>query len=473
MDKKPKIIRVSPSSYPPKGLSKQDDSNELIRRASTEVNIVKSIHRVEKESVIIVGGGPSLIGFDFSTLNGFDTIVVNKAIEYVEKPTYFVTMDYTFLRKTNLSIKDINKKAKYSYFILNTSNDQIKKVNNVYTDVKNRIKYDEISNFTGIFKAPYESLPKGFSENISSFTHGSNSGHCAIQLAILLGYKKIYLLGFDMDFDQSTHFHNDYIQGTDVFRRNIDKYKDTLVNSIINLKNKTIYSCSENSSLNSILEYVNIKDITNNKQESTLQSYTKGLDNLVIVAYFTLNTPYEQEAKKLCASLSKLNLKYDAVGVPNLGNWQANTRFKAQFMLDMLDKHVGKNLLYVDSDAIVHSKPVLFENYECDVAVRWQDFRWRQNECLSGTIFMANNDKTRELCKIWLNTNDSEGPNAKTFEQWNLGSAIQQMKKTHGLIDKNLPPEYTFIFDSMRKMYPNAKPVIEHFQASRKLRNNV
>jgi hypothetical protein len=47
------------------------------------------------------------------------------------------------------------------------------------------------------------------------------------------------------------------------------------------------------------------------------------------------------------------------------------------------------------------------------------------------------------------------------------------MKKTHGLIDKNLPPEYTFIFDSMRKMYPNAKPVIEHFQASRKLRNNV
>jgi hypothetical protein len=86
---------------------------------------------------------------------------------------------------------------------------------------------------------------------------------------------------------------------------------------------------------------------------------------------------------------------------------------------------------------------------------------------------MANNDKTRTLCRIWQNTNNSEGPNAKTFEQWNLGSAIQQMKKTQGLIDKNLPPEYTFIFDSMRNMYPNAKPVIEHFQASRKLKNKV
>jgi hypothetical protein len=44
------------------------------------------------------------------------------------------------------------------------------------------------------------------------------------------------------------------------------------------------------------------------------------------------------------------------------------------------------------------------------------------------------------------------------------------MKKSHGLRDKNLPPEYTFIFDSMRKIYPNAVPVIEHFQASRKYR---
>jgi len=47
------------------------------------------------------------------------------------------------------------------------------------------------------------------------------------------------------------------------------------------------------------------------------------------------------------------------------------------------------------------------------------------------------------------------------------------MRNEGRLRDKNLPPEYTFIFDSMRKMYPDTKPVIEHFQASRKLRNRV
>jgi hypothetical protein len=72
-----------------------------------------------------------------------------------------------------------------------------------------------------------------------------------------------------------------------------------------------------------------------------------------------------------------------------------------------------------------------------------------------------------------MEINDSEGSNAKTLEQWNLDKAIQEGLKDYGLTFKNLPPEYTFIFDSMRAMYPNAKPVIEHFQASRRFRNKV
>ena len=47
------------------------------------------------------------------------------------------------------------------------------------------------------------------------------------------------------------------------------------------------------------------------------------------------------------------------------------------------------------------------------------------------------------------------------------------MRNEGKIKDKNLPPEYTMIFDSMRAMYPDVNPVIEHFQASRTLRNKV
>ena len=139
----------------------------------------------------------------------------------------------------------------------------------------------------------------------------------------------------------------------------------------------------------------------------------------------------------------------------------------------MLLKYPNHRLLYIDCDAVMHRVPILFKNYDCDIAVRWQDFRWRKNECLSGTIYLANNPQTLELCQRWEGNNTSEGPGAKTFEQWNLGKAIEEMRNEGKIKDENLPPEYTMIFDSMRQMYPNITPVIEHFQASRKLRSRV
>jgi hypothetical protein len=194
------------------------------------------------------------------------------------------------------------------------------------------------------------------------------------------------------------------------------------------------------------------------------------LKDIFFVAYYTIGTPYEGEAIKLKSSLDKLDLLHDIVGVPSMGSWQQNTRFKAKFLQQMLTKHKGHNLVYVDVDAVVHSIPILFKDYTCDIGIRYQDFRWRKNECLSGTIFLANNENVMKVCKEWENINIKESSDKQNLEQWNLGSAISSLHNSLNLKISNMPPEYTFIFDSMKLIYPNINPVIEHFQASRRFK---
>jgi subtilisin-like proprotein convertase family protein len=76
---------------------------------------------------------------------------------------------------------------------------------------------------------------------------------------------------------------------------------------------------------------------------------------------------------------------------------------------------------------------------------------------------------------MWLDINDTQGSNTTIFEQWNLGTAIETMKATDGLIAKNLPPEYCQ-FDLIEKIYPQLKKgagVIQHYQRSRIYRDKV
>ena len=87
---------------------------------------------------------------------------------------------------------------------------------------------------------------------------------------------------------------------------------------------------------------------------------------------------------------------------------------------------------------------------------------------------MENNERTKRICELWRDINVAEGNQSNRMEQWNLDTVINKMKEEDpNFTYKNLPPEYTMIFDSMRGMYPDINPVIEHFQASRRFRKDV
>jgi len=216
-----------------------------------------------KDSVFIVGGGPSLKNFDFNFLKGKDVIAVNKAVFDVPDPKYFITVDYTFINKvTREKLKTINCKK---VFVVDTAYDFIKKINGVYVDTRCNLKYTDLDIFDRIIEAKNQD---GFGYSFDKFSTGINSGYCALQLAIILGYKNIYLLGFDFrSISKKTHYHEGYGQNWKVFNKTLDLYLNKFRAGLEQLKvdgKINVYSCSKISKLNRILEYSNIVEPANN-----------------------------------------------------------------------------------------------------------------------------------------------------------------------------------------------------------------
>ena len=110
---------------------------------------------------------------------------------------------------------------------------------------------------------------EGIGFSFSDFKTGYNSGFCGFQLAVLLGYKKIYLLGFDLVSGSQCHYHNRY-KGRKIDKESLDRYYDNFVLALKEIKEKTnieVFSCSNISRLSKIIPYIPLGNIT--KEERT------------------------------------------------------------------------------------------------------------------------------------------------------------------------------------------------------------
>ena len=195
------------------------------------------------------------------------------------------------------------------------------------------------------------------------------------------------------------------------------------------------------------------------------------MNNFKVVAYYTLNTPYEEEVENLRSSLKYFNIDHHIKGIQNLGNWYRNTQYKANFIQEMLDKFKGQDLLYTDADSIIRQSLVLFKDIECDIAVRY--LKWKYNklgpdgQLASGTIYFSNNDKVKEVVRRWIGKHKGE---SKLYDQVTLQQVISDCKKELGLVVYKLPIEYCEIH---KGPFATGKPVIEHFQSSRRFKRIV
>jgi hypothetical protein len=175
----------------------------------------------------------------------------------------------------------------------------------------------------------------------------------------------------------------------------------------------------------------------------------------IYISFYTLDLHYSQHAAELIKTLDAFNLPMDIVPVtPVFGSWEHTCSYKPTFILNMMEKHAGRSLVWLDADARVRRRPILFDtklDLDHDIAFH------RRNgiELLSGTLYLA--PSCLKLVHAW----QKECQNSpQQWDQLSLEVALRQVP----VKVFNLPASYCQIFDTMAGA---GEPVIEHLQASR------
>lgn len=149
-------------------------------------------------SVVVVGGGPSLRGFDWELLRGKRIIAINRAYISVPWADVFFTEDLRFVKK--FSTRDDWRDFKG------------RKVVHCLDESFDRQFLDRDPSIHLIRRRPRREA-RCWSHSLEhGLSYASNSGIGAINLADILGGDPIYLLGFDcrVSADKQSNYHSDY-----------------------------------------------------------------------------------------------------------------------------------------------------------------------------------------------------------------------------------------------------------------------
>jgi len=150
------------------------------------------------ERCFVVGGGPSLEGFDFERLQGQGRIIaINRAFEWMPFADICFFMDgsnntfYGHVKNGRLEPETLQKWEKFQGL-------------KIYLNIVGR-RLEDVYSVRSLGRV-------GVSNSITKgLYHGNNSGIGAIGLAMCLKANPIYLLGFDCKFNGGkSHFHGGY-----------------------------------------------------------------------------------------------------------------------------------------------------------------------------------------------------------------------------------------------------------------------
>ena len=192
------------------------------------------------------------------------------------------------------------------------------------------------------------------------------------------------------------------------------------------------------------------------------------LATMIKVIAFSTNEYYQRLSMRLEASLSKYGIPYEFRRFEHPGSWHKAVSMKPQFIRDMLAETSLEGVLYLDADAEVHA-PLPLEILD-GVDIAWTNFQRspnHPNECLTGTMFFRKSDEVLRLIDAWIERL-SIWAHSSTPEQDAFKQMFLDLKPSVMCMD--LGPSWTYIYDDFQQLFPNVRPFIVHYQASRDYR---
>lgn len=177
----------------------------------------------------------------------------------------------------------------------------------------------------------------------------------------------------------------------------------------------------------------------------------------LVVSWYTPD--YKRQNDNLLASLAKHGItEHVEYEMQPVGKWLANVMLKPQVLKRAFEQHPDHDIVYLDSDAVVHGPLTLFDCWTGED----MGFHFRGGvELLGGTMYLRNIPRVWTFC-------DKVAAMMQTAQTcWQV--TAQRLLPQCEVSVRRLPPTYACIFDMMRKQHPGIEPVIEHMQYSRQV----
>lgn len=189
----------------------------------------------------------------------------------------------------------------------------------------------------------------------------------------------------------------------------------------------------------------------------------------LVISFYTLDTPYEEEVKYLQASCLEWNIDHVIEGVPSAGSWEMNCAFKPLFILQKMAKY-KRPLLWVDADAVFVRPLEHTDAFSADVGVRLYDCADdHPSRIVTATLFVNATAPAQEIVELWAKECMSMLAKKNREEVWDQDALRRVfLAHKHRVNFAALPEEYSKIVGHPEDEQKCINPMILQYQASRR-----